>query len=302
MNGPLSSRRINAIGVTIPVHNEDQRLGRALESLNHAFAEFADSGVVLQVVIVLDACRDASEAVVREWRRGVEQRGEFRVDTLECAFENVGRARALGCDHLLRAFQGVPLSTIWLATSDADSRVPRRWLAAQINQYMKGADAWVGRVSVSDWHRQRRETALTWQREYESERRPIHGANLGFAANHYLAAGGFRAVTTGEDQAMVEALLVEGAAVHFDSVTRVSTSSRRQARAPEGFSTALRFIDARATGNVERSRIDPGCDETYVQQVGSDMDGFFDLYSSRVLPVLRSERSRDVGSQGVWRR
>lgn len=36
-----------------------------------------------------------------------------------------------------------------------------------------------------------------------------------------------------------------------------------------------------------QQRIDAGFDEIYVQQVGPDMDGFFDFYGSRVLPRLR---------------
>ncbi|MCU1363511.1 MAG: luciferase-like protein [Acidimicrobiaceae bacterium] len=39
-------------------------------------------------------------------------------------------------------------------------------------------------------------------------------------------------------------------------------------------------------------RIDAGYDEIYVQQVGADMDGFFNLYGSRVLPVLRTGGTR----------
>jgi G6PDH family F420-dependent oxidoreductase len=51
-----------------------------------------------------------------------------------------------------------------------------------------------------------------------------------------------------------------------------------------------------------KERIDAGYDEIYIQQVGPDMDGFFDLYGSHVLPVLRTGRRRDVGSEGSRRR
>jgi G6PDH family F420-dependent oxidoreductase len=46
-----------------------------------------------------------------------------------------------------------------------------------------------------------------------------------------------------------------------------------------------------------KERIDAGYDEIYVQQVGPDMDGFFDLYRSHVLPALRSGCSSEVGSK-----
>jgi G6PDH family F420-dependent oxidoreductase len=51
-----------------------------------------------------------------------------------------------------------------------------------------------------------------------------------------------------------------------------------------------------------KERIDAGYDEIYIQQVGPDMDGFFDLYGSHVLPVLRTGGRRDVGSEGSRRR
>jgi G6PDH family F420-dependent oxidoreductase len=50
-----------------------------------------------------------------------------------------------------------------------------------------------------------------------------------------------------------------------------------------------------------KERIDAGYDEIYIQQVGSDMDGFFDLYSSHVLPALRTGGIR-VGSESSRRR
>lgn len=37
-------------------------------------------------------------------------------------------------------------------------------------------------------------------------------------------------------------------------------------------------------------RFDEGFDEVYVQQIGPDMDGFFDLYRSKVLPQVRESR------------
>jgi hypothetical protein len=244
MSRSFSSRRVHAIGVTLPIHNEEQRLGRALDSLTHSFAELDDSGVSLRVTLVLDACRDGSGDIARAWKHKVERHFDLGVSVLECEFENVGSARAVGCENLLRAFRGLPHSGVWLATTDADSQVPRRWLTAQLDQHEAGADAWVGRVAVSDWAYHRRETALTWQHEYESERWPIHGANLGIVAERYLAVGGFRSLRTGEDRAIVKALLNEGASVHFDAMTRVTTSSRRRARAPDGFGAALRRIEA----------------------------------------------------------
>ena len=68
----------------------------------------------------------------------------------------------------------------------------------------------------------------------------VHGANLGFAADAYLAAGGFRPLPTAEDHALVDDLLARPAC-QLLRTTRVPvmTSARALARAPRGFSWLL---------------------------------------------------------------
>ncbi len=243
MMSAASSRRVQAVGVTIPVRNEEQRLGPALEALTNSFAELSDSSIECCVALVLDTCRDESAPIAHGWKREVEFHSDVRVELLECDFANVGKARALGCGSILSEYRGLDPSSLWLATTDADSRVPRRWLGAQLDCHRAGSDAWVGRVVVSDWPRYRRETAVRWQHDYEREHRPVHGANLGFVAERYLAVRGFRPLANGEDRALVKALLESGAAVHFDDTTRVATSARRHARAPMGFASALELVE-----------------------------------------------------------
>jgi glycosyltransferase involved in cell wall biosynthesis len=233
-----------AVGVTLPVHNEERRLPAALASLESALVKVSDSGLVKRVVVVLDACHDESRAIALSWKCEVEQRREWGVDVVECDSENVGYARKLGCATLLQNFRTVDPAQVWLATTDADSRVPSTWLVAQLDQRRVGADLWVGRVAVNDWSSHSRSTAQTWQREYEGESHPVHGANLAFAAADYLVAGGFRSLRTSEDRALVTDLLSSGAVPHFDSSTRVITSSRRHARAPGGFGAALTVLEA----------------------------------------------------------
>lgn len=243
MMSAASPRRVQVVGVTIPIHNEERRLGPALEALTNSFAELSDSSIECCAALVLDTCCDESRAIANWWKREVELRSDVRVELLECDFVNVGRARALGCGSILSEYRDLDPSLLWLATTDADSRVPRRWLGAQLDCHRAGDDAWIGRVAVSDWPRYRRETAVRWQHDYEREHRPVHGANLGFVAERYLAVGGFRSLANGEDRAIVRALLDSGAAVHFDDTTRVATSARRHARAPMGFASALELIE-----------------------------------------------------------
>lgn len=49
--------------------------------------------------------------------------------------------------------------------------------------------------------------------------------------------------------------------------------------------------DAERHVHVLESRFAAGFDEVYVQQIGPDMDGFFDLYATEILPRARQQRA-----------
>lgn len=236
--------RTLALGVVLPVHNEEDLVGGALESLSDSLREPSALKIACEVVVVLDACIDRSAEVSAEWQRRMARRNDVHVSLLTCEARNVGIARRLGCASALEALGDVDPSRVWLATTDADSRVPRRWLRHQLLCHEEGHDVWAGRVHVADWSAHRHILQTTWQREYESERQPIHGANLGFNAGVYLAAGGFPPLRTGEDRALVRAMADRGANCWFDDSLRVTTSARREARAPQGFAKALDLIEA----------------------------------------------------------
>jgi hypothetical protein len=161
------------------------------------------------------------------------------VSAIPCEANNVGIARDLGCAVILNHWREIELSSIWIATTDADSRVPRAWLRAQVRHHNAGVDVWAGRVSVYDSGPHDQEIVSRWQREYETELEPIHGASLGFNAEKYLLAGGFPPLETGEDRALLYGLVESGARAYFDSSHRVVTSARRRARAPHGFAETL---------------------------------------------------------------
>jgi glycosyltransferase involved in cell wall biosynthesis len=234
-----------AVGVVLPVHNEQELLEASLRSLAGAFGQLREWELEAKLVVVLDSCTDASEDVAREFAvtcaRGPRA---MELSVVTCRAKNVGYARGLGCSLLLSKWSHVDPSKIWIATTDADSTVPLNWLTTQVLQHEVGAEHWSGRVKVTDWSEHRRETRRRWQREYEQESRPIHGASLGFNGAAYLAAGGFKALKSGEDRALHRALLDQGKRGYYDSVTRVVTSGRRQARAPYGFAHALDLISS----------------------------------------------------------
>ena len=209
--------RTKAIGVIVPVHDEEDLLGHALEAIDQAFFRVGGQGIACRSAIVLDDCNDSSATIAQ---------------------------RRTGSDALLRAWADTDLRHIWLATTDADSRVPYDWLVTQLNAHECGTDLWTGRVVVDDWSHYHQSTARRWSEAYDNEDAPIHGANLGFNALAYVDAGGFTAQATGEDRALYHAIVARGGRTHYDSVVKVVTSGRRHARAPMGFSYALTSVEA----------------------------------------------------------
>ena len=248
---PTSFARTLAVGVVVPVHNEQELLGDALAALYRAFEQLSRWKPSLRAVVVLDECSDLSEELSKEWQRILARNQSLlEVTVVSCAAKNVGIARELGCRVLLAEWPRIERARIWMATTDADSRVPKDWLTAQVAQHELGVDYWSGRVSVADWSERLGETKQRWQNEYDREDQPVHGANMGFNAAVYLSEGGFEPLETGEDRALHNALIAHGACTYFDSVLPVVTSARRRARAPLGFAHALDVIGSAPPARV----------------------------------------------------
>lgn len=155
---------------------------------------------------------------------------------------NVGFARRSGMVELLRLHPG---PGTWLATTDADSVVPANWLAAQLSHVAAGARVVAGTVVVAYWqdHSQAvRDRTVSDQRA--APHRHIHGANFSFTAAAYQAAGGFAPVCSDEDVALVDAFRDNDEPIAWAMDLAVTTSARRQARAPKGFAGYLSSLAA----------------------------------------------------------
>ena len=248
--GPLD-RSVRTVGVIVPANNEEHFLQRSLAALERALRVVAHEERRAHVVIVLDSCRDASADIADTWREQISEASAIDVTLVDFDGENVGAARALGCDVLLDLASMNDLAEVWIATTDADSRVPTNWLRAQLDAFERGADAWAGRVAVTEWPSHRMASAAAWQHAYDAEVHPIHGASLGVIAVKYVDVGGFPPLQTGEDRGLCAALLAHGARIHYDSSVLVVTSARRHARAPEGFAAALTRFDVPVHDNDE---------------------------------------------------
>ncbi len=226
---------IRFVGVVVPAHNEQDLLPGCLASLRRAAR--ALRGTPVRVVVVADDCQDQT---VRAARRG-------GATVVTIGARNVGAARAAGAAAVLRRASPLDPGEVWLATTDADTLVPARWLRAQVRFAAHGWDAVAGTVRVADWSGYRPSVQAAFRERYNTPggtgHPHVHGANLGIRASAYLAAGGFPSVATAEDHALMGALTASGGRVLRTRALPVVTSARRDARAPRGFGHYLAELD-----------------------------------------------------------
>jgi glycosyltransferase involved in cell wall biosynthesis len=231
--------RIRQVAIVVPARDEEALLPGCLDAL----AVAAGSGAVpVRTIVVLDCCTDGSADVCRR----------KRVETVDVGYASVGQARHAG---VMMAVQGgAPTSTLWIANTDADSRVPPDWVAEQVRLADEGADAVLGLVDVDhDLHAVRSAHEAAYSRRVHSSgsHEHVHGANLGIRASTYLDVGGFPPLTNHEDRELVLRLRAKRSPVVITSATlRVRTSGRTEARCDDGFARSIaRLTDAAtATG------------------------------------------------------
>lgn len=225
-------RVIGAVGIVVPVHDEEELLPGALQALERAVDALSTS-ISCRVAVVLDSCDDASSTIAGCWAA----RLGALVIRREC--RSVGLARRIGSLALLARWPEIDRARIWLATTDADSRVPQDWLTVQVEAHRSGVDLWAGRIQVAE----ESATIVRWTERYAAEREPIHGASLGFNAAMYTELGGFHSLPSGEDRDLHHRAMAAGFCVQHDPNSIVTTSSRRKGRAPEGFAGVLGYMD-----------------------------------------------------------
>ncbi len=222
---------IDTAAVVVPAHNEELLLPDCLRALRRT----ARASIPVHLLVVADSCTDGTIAAARA--------GGTQVISIRA--RNVGAARAAGMAEVLRLTAGSDPTTVWLATTDADTVVPPGWLERQLRYANQGWDLVLGTVNITDWngHPAHVPAAFAAQYEYGDGPHPhVHGANLGIRASAYVAAGGFSSLLTAEDHALVTAATKAGCQVRQASDITVRTSARRCARAPAGFSHLLRVL------------------------------------------------------------
>lgn len=210
---------IDRIGVVVPALNEQDQILGCLTALGEAAAVVEQP---VRIVVVCGGSVDATADLARQW-------GAEVIEGPACP---VGTARDLGVRRLLGG------KGLWLATTDADSRVPGAWLADHL---AAACDAFVGTVDLSPVERA---AHPAWVRAYENRvgtltHEHAHGANLGLRATWYVRVGGFGSQSCGEDADLVDRLTHAGAHVVRSSLRPVLTSARHVSRVDGGVATDL---------------------------------------------------------------
>jgi glycosyltransferase involved in cell wall biosynthesis len=120
---------LNRIAVLVPAHNEQTLIPACLAAAG------AVPVVAVELIVAGDACTDDTARIAA--RAGAHV---VRVNA-----RNVGAARAAAAAVALRHGP----HGLWLATTDADSRVSVRWLHQ--HRARRGAQVIAGSVTVDDW-------------------------------------------------------------------------------------------------------------------------------------------------------
>jgi glycosyltransferase involved in cell wall biosynthesis len=259
---------VRRVEVVMPAHDEEHHIEHALRALQAAAQALAERrpSVTVGITVVLDHCTDGSADIAARIAATDE-----RFSVLHQTFRNAGASRAAGVAAALghgppRLENTIPespgperpgLGGIWLASTDADSRVPENWLWRQLELADAGWDVVLGSVEP-DPRGMDPEVLRRWRSRHPvQERHPhVYGANLGVRASAYRLAGGFPEIPSSEDSVLVGRLRRRGFAVVATDTIRVVTSGRTSARAPHGFGAYLRTLGADAV--AESVAVAPG--------------------------------------------
>lgn len=232
-----TAQAVSELIVVVPAHNEEQFIGTCLAALldakraaNHLFPQ-----LTCRIVVVLDNCDDDTGLVAQ--RMGV---GSVVVD-----HHSVGAARRAGVRAAL-ADTGAPLQRIWLASTDADCRVPVGWMARFVDAAARGYHLVLGMVHPSGDVPASRLHAWQNRHPYVEGHPHVHGAALGIRADVYHDIGGWRPLQTGEDVELVErAEHRPWIRILRTAQDPVCTSARTVGRAPAGFADYLTNLPER---------------------------------------------------------
>lgn len=245
---------LEAVLVIVPARDEQDTVADCLDGLDRAAAAVDGQGLPVVVCVVQHRCTDATAARVAGFVEAALSRGRAGWAVTRSEAETLGEARAAGVRRAAGhpVLVGLDPATVWVACTDADSRVPSSWLADQRDLADRGLDLVLGTVTPTEDG----SAAVRFWREHPpvGAHRGLHAASLGMRLSAYHRAGGFPTVDVGEDAQLVHAIR-HGPALPWTSthLAPVLTSSRREGRRrrgrqQHGLATFLRRLDTALDG------------------------------------------------------
>lgn len=236
---PDTAGTIAAVGVLVPARDEEDLIGRCLDSVLTALAVVPT--VQAGVCVVLDRCRDRTAKRAVAVLRG---RGAAFGMLARHAPATVGELRNHGADWLLRRLGAHHPSAVWLLSTDADTTVGPDWVRDHLQHAAVGADAVVGLADLDDDAHLSPSARLAYTRLVGDGVKAdghshVYAANLGVRADSFRAVGGFPAVRHGEDHGLADRLRAGGFRIVTALDARVRTSARISSRAVDGLGDLL---------------------------------------------------------------
>jgi len=230
-------QRISRVAVVIPARNEQELVGRCLESVLVAARRVA---IPVSITLVADGCTDDTVAIARSYPG---------VSVVELDASNVGSARR----HGVEVACGQASSGVWIANTDADSTVPPNWIVEQLRLANRGIELMIGTVRP-DFADLSAEQVHAWSATHPPgvANGHVHGANLGLTARLYEAAGGYPELPEHEDVDLVERCTALDPLTIATDRCEVTTSGRQYGRTDGGYARYLR-ADLLAPTTTERT-------------------------------------------------
>jgi glycosyltransferase involved in cell wall biosynthesis len=246
----------------IPARDEALRITAALEALaaQRDLAGLPLPTGTFDVVVLANGCTDATVDIVRTFARRNDAPPTTVLEATAPQIANVGAARRVLMDAAATRFMAAGRPRGWIASTDADSRVDRRWVALTLAQH--DCDAVMGRIVVDPRERAHLDAAETrlfvsemaYRRavaQLEAVRDPVphdpaprhghrYGASLAVRAETYLRTDGMPEIPQREDLGFYTRLTSIDARVRHHLGVRVTTSLRTSPFVEGGFGS---FID-----------------------------------------------------------
>lgn len=236
------------VSVVVPARDEEELIGACLRALAEQRGVSHDE---YEVLLVLDACADGTEARAREVAATFPS---LRLHFLVGPGKGSGHARRLGMDAACARLIASTGPDGLIASTDADTVVAPDWLAAQLEAVACGARAIGGRIELSEDERMPR-GLLRWHAERglrrhlklladpghtgKTEHWQFSGASLGLTAATYREVGGLEPLSALEDEGLERVLLQRSIPIERLLSVRVTTSARLMGRAEQGLARDL---------------------------------------------------------------